>query len=263
MDGQAYHGQILVGVIVNRAQTAYEHRGILQGYIAMLSVREDYRHLGIGSNLVRATIDLMRYYGIKEVSLETEVTNKAALALYTRLGFIRTRFLPRYYLNGNDAMELHKPLWVSPAGLSNPLSQTSNIDLTSSDPDACLAQCYKEIRSLASVCPADRVTKKSSVAKPVSSDELVPESWYGDEIGDSYEQPPSDDENSAHRPEEGCDNESQNAECDCKACIRSARAAVPWLLNAQLFFPQRGLRASLCLPFSADCTALNPLRHFF
>jgi len=35
--------------------------------------------------------------------LETEATNAAALRLYEKLGFVRDKRLPKYYLNGNDA----------------------------------------------------------------------------------------------------------------------------------------------------------------
>ena len=41
-----------------------------------------------------------------QVMLEAEVTNKGALALYGRLGFIRAKRLYRYYLNGVDAFRL-------------------------------------------------------------------------------------------------------------------------------------------------------------
>lgn len=41
-----------------------------------------------------------------QVTLEAEVTNKGALALYGRLGFIRAKRLFRYYLNGVDAFRL-------------------------------------------------------------------------------------------------------------------------------------------------------------
>lgn len=44
-------------------------------------------------------------YSLK-VTLEAEVTNKGALALYGRLGFIRAKRLFRYYLNGVDAFRL-------------------------------------------------------------------------------------------------------------------------------------------------------------
>ncbi|KAF1898368.1 hypothetical protein Lal_00042059 [Lupinus albus] len=40
------------------------------------------------------------------VTLEAEVTNKGALALYSRLGFIRAKRLFHYYLNGVDAFRL-------------------------------------------------------------------------------------------------------------------------------------------------------------
>ncbi|XP_048336284.2 N-alpha-acetyltransferase MAK3 isoform X3 [Ziziphus jujuba] len=41
--------------------------------------------------------------GCEEVTLEAEVTNKGALALYGRLGFIRAKWLFRHYLSGVDA----------------------------------------------------------------------------------------------------------------------------------------------------------------
>lgn len=48
--------------------------------------------------------DLEQYF--LKVTLEAEVTNKGALALYGRLGFIRAKRLFRYYLNGVDAFRL-------------------------------------------------------------------------------------------------------------------------------------------------------------
>lgn len=48
----------------------------------------------------------MLFYFIMQVTLEAEVTNKGALALYGRLGFIRSKRLYRYYLNGVDAFRL-------------------------------------------------------------------------------------------------------------------------------------------------------------
>jgi hypothetical protein len=41
-----------------------------------------------------------------KVALETEVTNTAAMKLYERLGFLRSKRLHRYYLNGNSAYRL-------------------------------------------------------------------------------------------------------------------------------------------------------------
>ena len=41
--------------------------------------------------------------------LETEVSNTSAILLYESLGFVRDKYLNRYYLSGNDAIRLK--LW--------------------------------------------------------------------------------------------------------------------------------------------------------
>lgn len=43
---------------------------------------------------------------MQQVALETEITNTAAIKLYERLGFLRSKRLHRYYLNGNSAYRL-------------------------------------------------------------------------------------------------------------------------------------------------------------
>ena len=41
-----------------------------------------------------------------QIVLETEESNGAALRLYEKLGFVRDKRLPSYYLNGSDAFRL-------------------------------------------------------------------------------------------------------------------------------------------------------------
>lgn len=43
---------------------------------------------------------------LRQVALETEVTNTPAMKLYERLGFLRSKKLHRYYLSGNSAYRL-------------------------------------------------------------------------------------------------------------------------------------------------------------
>ncbi|CAO2828668.1 unnamed protein product [Amaranthus hypochondriacus] len=83
-----------------------DHRHTFRGYIAMLVVIKPYRGKGIATELVTRSIKVMMQSGCEEVTLEAEVTNKGALALYGRLGFIRAKRLFRYYLNGVDAFRL-------------------------------------------------------------------------------------------------------------------------------------------------------------
>lgn len=107
------------------------HRnGRMRGYIGMLTVKKEYRHLGVGmsqylllymshdddddahiciytgSTLVKECIAEMIKRGCEEIVLEAEATNMGALRLYQNLGFIRDKRLRRYYLNGNDAYRL-------------------------------------------------------------------------------------------------------------------------------------------------------------
>ncbi|KAM3281829.1 hypothetical protein P3S67_027476 [Capsicum chacoense] len=83
-----------------------EHCGTFRGYIAMLVVLKPYRGKGIATELVTRSIKEMMESSCEEVTLETEVTNKGALALYGRLGFIRTKRPFHYYLNGVDVFRL-------------------------------------------------------------------------------------------------------------------------------------------------------------
>jgi peptide alpha-N-acetyltransferase len=72
----------------------------------MLAVQEAHRGRGIATKLVCMAIDAMAARDADEIVLETEVTNTASLKLYERLGFLRSKRLHRYYLNGNAAFRL-------------------------------------------------------------------------------------------------------------------------------------------------------------
>lgn len=104
----AMHEDKCVGAIVCKLDL---HRKVVRrGYIAMLAVDKEYRKQGIGSTLVKKSIQEMILGEADEVVLETEVTNKPALQLYEALGFVRDKRLFRYYLNGVDALRLK--LWL-------------------------------------------------------------------------------------------------------------------------------------------------------
>ncbi|TGZ80268.1 acyl-CoA N-acyltransferase [Ascodesmis nigricans] len=94
----------LIGVVISKLEV---HRGAaLRGYIAMLAVRHQYRGRGIATKLVQLVIEAMVARNADEIALETEVTNVAAIKLYEGLGFLRSKHLHRYYLNGNSAFRL-------------------------------------------------------------------------------------------------------------------------------------------------------------
>ncbi|QDS78043.1 hypothetical protein FKW77_003156 [Venturia effusa] len=94
----------LRGVVVCKLEN---HRsGTYRGYIAMLATVQEFRGKGIATNLVKLAIEAMKARDADEVVLETEDSNTASLRLYERLGFLRSKKLHRYYLNGNTAFRL-------------------------------------------------------------------------------------------------------------------------------------------------------------
>ncbi|KAF3941178.1 hypothetical protein ABW19_dt0200114 [Dactylella cylindrospora] len=101
----ALDGDDLIGVVICKLEKHREH-GAHRGYIAMLVVKEEYRGRGLATKLVKMAIDAMIARDADEVVLETEVTNTGAIKLYEHLGFLRSKRLHRYYLNGNSAFRL-------------------------------------------------------------------------------------------------------------------------------------------------------------
>ncbi|KAI0121642.1 acetyltransferase [Xylariales sp. AK1849] len=97
----------LMGVIICKLEHHASHSPPThRGYIAMLAVSSAHRGNGIATALVQRAIDAMSERNADEVVLETEETNIPAMRLYERLGFLRSKKLHRYYLNGNSAYRL-------------------------------------------------------------------------------------------------------------------------------------------------------------
>lgn len=93
----------------------------------MLAVSSAYRGHGVATTLVKMAIDSMKSRNADEVVLETEETNIPAMRLYERLGFLRSKKLHRYYLNGNSAYRL--------VLLLRPVNPDSAADLALDDAD--------------------------------------------------------------------------------------------------------------------------------
>jgi peptide alpha-N-acetyltransferase len=92
----------LVGAIVCKSEFR-ERSQRTRGYVAMLAVEKAYRRCGLGRRLALEALHRMSAT-CNELSMETEVTNTAALKLYESLGFVKDKRLTRYYLNGNECV---------------------------------------------------------------------------------------------------------------------------------------------------------------
>jgi [ribosomal protein S18]-alanine N-acetyltransferase len=94
----------IVGFIIAEVN----RRGI--GHIISIDVLPACRRSGLGSKLLREAENRLEMAECPAVVLETAVDNSAALAFYKRHRYEVVKVVPRYYLNGVDALILEKKL---------------------------------------------------------------------------------------------------------------------------------------------------------
>jgi ribosomal-protein-alanine N-acetyltransferase len=70
--------------------------------IMNVAVAESMRRRGIATRLVRQALALARDQGVRRAMLEVRVSNKAAIAMYERLGFSRTSVRRGYYVSPEE-----------------------------------------------------------------------------------------------------------------------------------------------------------------
>ncbi len=84
---------------------------VRKGHIVSIAVLPEFRRRGIGTRLMEEAMRVLRdVYGCKEVYLEVRVSNTPAIRLYEKLGFRKVRVIPMYYLDGEDAYLMARPL---------------------------------------------------------------------------------------------------------------------------------------------------------
>ena len=76
-----------------------------------LAVSIDDRRKGIAQLLVCALIEKLRADGISSLALEVRASNRAAIALYEKLGFATVGCRPRYYTNPKEDAYILRKEW--------------------------------------------------------------------------------------------------------------------------------------------------------
>lgn len=85
-------------------------QSVLDGADMMnIAVHPQYRKQGIAQRLILELISLLQDRGVKSLALEVRASNKPAICLYQKLGFVQVGCRPRYYRNPKeDAFILRK-----------------------------------------------------------------------------------------------------------------------------------------------------------
>jgi ribosomal-protein-alanine N-acetyltransferase len=79
-------------------------------HILNVVVDRPYRGLGHAQRMVRQVVNEVIRDGIQRVTLEVRHSNKAAIGLYQKLGFVITQVRKAFYSNGEDAYLMELPL---------------------------------------------------------------------------------------------------------------------------------------------------------
>ena len=80
-------------------------------HLLKIAVAPSWRRCGVAAWALKQFFRESRRQGVDTVVLEVRATNRAAIALYTKLGFVRVGTRPRYYSDtGEDALVMAKKL---------------------------------------------------------------------------------------------------------------------------------------------------------
>ncbi len=104
----------IVGYVMCRVELKpgfYRKFLVHSGHIVSIAVLDQHRNRGLGFALMtHAMKSLYEEYKCSETYLEVRVTNKPAISLYEKLGYRIVKILHHYYLDGEDAYLMARPL---------------------------------------------------------------------------------------------------------------------------------------------------------
>jgi ribosomal-protein-alanine N-acetyltransferase len=99
-----WEGSLLVRARSGQILAGFQIGNIVSGHLITLDVRPEFRRRGIGSEILRTTLDEMRNRGLPYAQCEIAAHNKASIILHQRFGFQIVGGIPEYYEDGSDAL---------------------------------------------------------------------------------------------------------------------------------------------------------------
>jgi ribosomal-protein-alanine N-acetyltransferase len=100
---QVHAAETIAGFILTERDAEFAH-------IITLDVLETFRRHSIGSLLLQAAEQEAASRGASTMYLETATTNKAAIALWKKHGYVENGTIENYYGRGQHAFEMQKRL---------------------------------------------------------------------------------------------------------------------------------------------------------
>jgi len=88
----------------------FTRAGASTGRLYSLAIARAARGQGLATRLLQRAERQCRQLGCTSVRLEVAQGNHGAIALYDKLGYVKTTSIPGYYENGEDAWRMQKAL---------------------------------------------------------------------------------------------------------------------------------------------------------
>jgi ribosomal protein S18 acetylase RimI-like enzyme len=118
-----HDGIIVAAAVLLRRKT----RSGTTGRLYSIAVEPEFRGKGIGKTLLLECLDVLRRDNVSACGLEVNDDNKAAIALYEKVGFRKTRILPHYYGQSKHGWKMKMNLAAADAPLfsvtNNPMAE--------------------------------------------------------------------------------------------------------------------------------------------
>jgi len=100
------------GTIIGFCGGGIEDTGdVIYGHLCTLVVADEYRHRGVGRELLRWIEDDLRQKGAVAIQLEARISNHNAIAFYKKLGYQEIFCYDSYYKDGEDGLVMMR--WFS------------------------------------------------------------------------------------------------------------------------------------------------------
>jgi RimJ/RimL family protein N-acetyltransferase len=72
-----------------------------EGGLIGIIIRNDYRNLGIGTEIMKTMVEKSSSLGLKVLIVNVFATNNRAIHLYEKIGFVPTKIIPRKHFRQN------------------------------------------------------------------------------------------------------------------------------------------------------------------
>jgi len=82
----------------------------IRGRVFTLAVKEEYRSMGVGTQLMDKICETLKSNGSDEATLEVRISNIPAQHFYMKRGFVPAWVERGYYTDGEDALIMKKEL---------------------------------------------------------------------------------------------------------------------------------------------------------